>query len=89
MSKFKIGDKVVCIALKTEKGFASASLEIGKTYTCIPYYGSDIYTDDKKNVCVSVFFSMTKKHQIVQYEEKLFISLKEFRKQKLERLKNI
>jgi hypothetical protein len=89
MSKFKIGDKVVCVSLKTEKGVVSASLEIGKTYTCISYYGHDIYTDNKEAVCVSVFFSMMKKYQIFQYDEKLFISLKEYRKQKLERLKNI
>jgi hypothetical protein len=89
MSKFKLADKVVCIALKTEKGIASASLEIGKTYTCISYYGMDIYTNDKKMVCVSVFFSKLKKQQMFQYDEKLFVSLKEYRKQKLEKLKNL
>ena len=72
-------------SIKTENGIASASLEIGKTYTCIPYYGMNIYTDDKKIVCISVFFLKLKRYQMFQYDEKLFISLKEYRKQKLKK----
>ena len=96
MGKFKEGDKIVCIAFSDPKNpkIFSRSLEYGKTYTCELYYGQDFYKDKKnKEVCITVNVKgdngkiLKKAHQF-KYPETLFVSLVEFRKEKLKKLNN-